>query len=329
MVADGNSLSAERDAPLEHVVLFTVADVPVRVESNSDLVTVAAATRHGAPFLGATAAAAAAPCRLQVRVRRGGMPSDDGVDVRWSFPSRDRASVAASGLSATLDLAAGVAVIDADESFVRSAALFQRTVLEGMLFTLLTRRDRHPVHSGALCAGDVALLLRGSSGVGKSTLAYVAHRAGIGVLADDSVRVQLEPELRVWGDGPTPRVHLLEDARDEFAELRDHAVSRPSSGGVRKLAVALPAPAVEWSPFARAARVCLLTRAGTVSVRNATAREIFDTLMHSPEAELDLAPEQRDRVAAALASPGGWHLTLSNRASEAIPHLRDMLAQIR
>lgn len=325
MTPDPTPSPGDRTGVLEHVVELSVAGVAVRVESNSHDVVSAARLRYAAPGETQTDPA----CRLRVHVQRGTEASPDGMDVRWRFPDVDHALVSAAGLAAEIDLTGGDAVVCVDESFVRHRAVFQRTVLEGILFTLLIRKDRHPVHAAALRAGNAALLLHGPSGVGKSTLAYVAHRAGIDVLADDAARVQLEPEFRVWGDGTRPRIHLGETARDEFVELRGHEAQRLSSDGMRKLAIELPSPGVPWSPFARAARVCLLARrGGAVAVRDASSEEIRDTLVHAPEAAFDLSPEQRQRVAAALAAAGGWHLSLSNHAEEAIPHLKRMLAEI-
>lgn len=328
VTADPESLFGAQDAELEHSVAVAVAGVPVRVESNSSAVTSAAMARYAAASL--SGSIAAAPCSLRVSVRRDTEPHGNSPDVRWHFQDRDRALVTGPGLAAAIDLAAGRAVVDVDEAFLRNRALFQRAVLEGIPFTLISRKDRHPVHAAVLRAGKAALLLHGPSGVGKSTLAYVAHRAGIDVLADDASRVQLEPEVRLWGDGTSPRVHLLEHARHDFAELRGQEPDWLSGSGVPKLSVQLlPPGGAARSPFASLVRVCLLARhRGIVALRAATSGEIRDALLRAPEAALDLAPDRRARVASALAAPGGWHLTLSDHPSDAVPHLRAMLAQI-
>ena len=53
--------------------------------------------------------------------------------------------------------------------------------------------------------------------MGKSTLAYLAHAAGIRVLSDDRVWVQMEPSLRIWGTPGTAR--LTAAALSLFPEL--------------------------------------------------------------------------------------------------------------
>lgn len=324
MNRDPMLLFAGADIPPSYSVDVWVAGLPVRVASNSERVVAVAAARFAS-----LPAPTRAACHMTIVVQAGGEANSDWTDQQWRFPDADRAVVSGPGLSAAIHLAAGTAVAVADEAFVEDASAFMRTVLEAIAFTLLTRRDRHPVHAATLCVGDAALLLHGPSGVGKSTLSYLAYRAGIGVLAEDATRIQLQPALRVWGDGTVPRIHLLEHARETFGELCAYRAERMSNDGVRKLAVELAPPAAQCPTFARSARVCLLARQdGAVSLRLAAPGEIRDALVFSKEAVFDLAPVQRERVATALAAPGGWHLTLSRRAEDALPHLRSMLAEI-
>ncbi len=322
---------------------LSIAGVPVRLESNSPDVIAAAAVRHSWKHDGQGKSTsrpsgdndgdAAAECLLSVTLRDDQMPGP--TDVAWTFRTPSDAEVVANGLRAVVDLRKGSARVEITASFLARLGTFRRCVLEGIPFALLTRRDRHPVHASAIRDGDATLLLHGLSGVGKSTLVYVAHRAGLMVLADDACRVQLVPELRVWGDTPVPRVHLLEEARNDFPELRDCEAAWTSAGGVQKLEVEIPLSAV--LPYARRALVCLLSRdpdagdgggSSGVSRRIASPRELRDSLLLSPGSALDLNPDARDAVATALAADGGWHLALSSDPREAIPHLRAMLQSV-
>jgi hypothetical protein len=64
-----------------------------------------------------------------------------------------------------------------------------RTLLEAPAAVLLGRRGWQVLHAGAVVGPRGAAILRGPSGAGKSTLVAAAHRAGLGVLGDESVFV--------------------------------------------------------------------------------------------------------------------------------------------
>jgi hypothetical protein len=64
-----------------------------------------------------------------------------------------------------------------------------RTLLEAPAAVLLGRRGWQVLHAGAVEGPRGAAVVRGPSGAGKSTLVAAAHRAGLGVLGDESVFV--------------------------------------------------------------------------------------------------------------------------------------------
>ena len=64
-----------------------------------------------------------------------------------------------------------------------------RTLLEAPAAVLLGRRGWQVLHAGAVVGPRGAAVLRGPSGAGKSTLVAAAHRAGLGVLGDESLFV--------------------------------------------------------------------------------------------------------------------------------------------
>ncbi|HEY3351225.1 MAG TPA: hypothetical protein VGM13_15730 [Thermoanaerobaculia bacterium] len=70
-----------------------------------------------------------------------------------------------------------------------------RTLLEAPAAVLLGRRGWQVLHAGAVVGPRGAAVVRGPSGAGKSTLVAAAHRAGLGVLGDESVFVsRLDPD---------------------------------------------------------------------------------------------------------------------------------------
>lgn len=72
-------------------------------------------------------------------------------------------------------------------------------VLEPLVLFLITRHQRTPVHASSFVAQGLAIVLAGPSGTGKSCLARAADEAGFQVLSDDTVYLQREPRLKVWG----------------------------------------------------------------------------------------------------------------------------------
>jgi hypothetical protein len=64
-----------------------------------------------------------------------------------------------------------------------------RTLLEAPAAILLGRRGWQVLHAGGVMGPRGAAVVRGPSGAGKSTLVAAAHRAGLGVLGDESLFV--------------------------------------------------------------------------------------------------------------------------------------------
>jgi len=293
----------------------------VRVRSNSASVTTMATNRF--PALAVTARHEA---DLEVRV----MPSPPmhAADrLTWELRGGRELHLALPTLRAVVDLDRASGAMDVVDSTLIEGSETWR-VLEGVLFSVVVRRDRHPLHAAALRAtdGSRSLVLHGPSGVGKSTLAWEAHRAGIDVLSDDATRVQLTPELRVWGDGAPARILLLDDVRGRYADLRALTAHAMGPDNEPKVIVRL-GQGPDWVPYGRNPRVVLLSRSGaeTVTVTHAPPHEIFTALMSAEEAEMDLSPGNRERVLGALAAAGGYRMDLSPRATDAIPKLRELL----
>ena len=246
---------------------------------------------------------------------------------QWRQPDLDHVLGRGAGFGAWLDLPAGEGIMYVEEFRIAESVRAGGALIRGPALTLLNRRDRHPVHAAALRVDDVALLLHGPSGAGKSTLAYAASRAGVAVLSDDAVRVQLSPELRVWGS--PGHVNLLEDARARFGELDGREFERVRANSGEKHVVPL-AGAGDRAPWVRRVRTCLLARArGPVARVSVSAQEVENAMLAAPECRSDMSPLQRSPAVRALAASGGWRLTLSADPGAAVPHVLAMLDEIR
>jgi hypothetical protein len=185
----------------------------------------------------------------------------------------------------------------------------RRPAIEPLLLYLLARRDRTPLHASAFMLDGLAVVLAGSSGMGKSCLAHAAQRAGLRVLSDDTVHVQLTPALRVWGL-PRP-IHLLPaDAPDGGP-----AALRWRNGKLKRAV-----PVASDRPLAAdRAVLCLLKRGEAVKL------DILDERPpHWPALEpgFDLLPAQSQAACVALTARGHARLTLGADPATAIAALQ-------
>jgi hypothetical protein len=295
-----------------------VLGLSLRVESNSPRVIAAAREAFGAPDADESPGQAEARIRINVRPRRAG----DAGPVSHGVPRSNLLLLSSAGCHGYADTTLGEAVAEVGEGLVDDREHFRCGVLEALALFMLARRDRDPLHAAAVVRGGTALLLAGPSGVGKSTLVYAAARAGLEILSEDAVFLQLDP-FRVWG---MPRfVHLTPATVRFFPELEG---VRPKllANGKTKLALDLRerAPAAATA-FAERAGVCLLARGDAPGVEALGADEVVAALTAAPEPGFDLyAGSVGGRIRHA-AERGAWRMTLPAHPSDAVPMLHRML----
>jgi len=227
-----------------------------------------------------------------------------------------------------------------------------RAVLDALVLYLLTPLDRQPVHAAAVAHGAAGLALAGRGGAGKSTLAYAAQRAGLDVLTDDAVYVQLEPALHVW----TLRrpLHLAPETAKWFPELASLPTTLRANGKQRiavpmrspaRSSPAVPPPPPGWRggvegtpppsppPAVYAVRcwgLCLLERAPGVApaaipiaADEAVARVVADL-----EPGFDVWRDTIGARVAALARGGAWRLRVGDDPRAAAPIIRELLDRL-
>jgi hypothetical protein len=248
-----------------------------------------------------------------------------GGPITYRMPDRTRFFLHTAGSLGVVDIERRDAVAYVSRALVADTERFGYGVLEAMTLLLVARQDRQPVHAAMVARDSNALLLAGPTGVGKSTVAYAAHRAGWRVLSDDSVYVQRRPQLRVWG--MPGRMYLLAEARRHFPGERRRARRLPS--GKRKVSIELESAWGPGAPVVRRVGVCLLTRDGggvasaVVSPEQATTflRAGLGSQVYWYEASIGPA-------LSALCARGGWRLNLSGDPVEALPLLERMLGEL-
>jgi len=93
-------------------------------------------------------------------------------------------------------------------------------LLECLFYVLVVHQSHTPVHCATVAVNGCGALICGPSGAGKTTLAYACAKAGMQIVSDDVVHLQMDPacrKLTLWGNPWTLR--LLPDAVQIFPEL--------------------------------------------------------------------------------------------------------------
>jgi hypothetical protein len=209
-------------------------------------------------------------------------------------------------------------------SHVADRAQFRFGLIESATVGLLTGLDRQPLHGAAVRSDDVAIILAGPSGTGKSTLVYALARAGFEVLTDDSVYLQLEPRVRVWG---VPRfLHLSEESRRFFPDLARYSTTLMANGK-RKIAIdAHSRGFTAGLPVSEHAVLCALKRdSGPARIEPLDGAQLEAELLHNPEGGFDVFVKSIAPAIHALAELGGWRLHLGSDPNEAVPLVQSIV----
>ena len=222
------------------------------------------------------------------------------------------------GIVASADARTGRARCRVSATYLLDRDAFRRKLLDPVILFLMTRRGRAPIHAAGLLAGDLAILLAGPAGAGKSCLALAAHQAGFRLLSDDTVYVSAAPSLRVWGI-PSP-IHVF----PADAPISGVGPARLRNGKLKHAVCVHP---TRSPPVARRAALCVLDFGTSVALQRIDQAEALRRC--GPlEAGFDLLREPIETALEALTRDGAWRLTLSSRPSEAIALLADNLAAL-
>lgn len=188
--------------------------------------------------------------------------------------------------------------------------LFVEAIDTVVLF-LVAHTGRIPIHAAAFMLQDTAIVLAGPSGSGKSTLALAAAQAGLAVLSEDTVFVQLRPKLRLWSR--TEAIHVLE----KDAPVGTSSAMRYRSGRWKKI---LPVDAPQ--NCADKAVLCVLAPGDGPSLTPMLPDDAVIAVTAHPEPGFDLYGARSVEAARLLAGNGAWRLTLSKSPREAIDLIR-------
>ena len=309
-----------RHPHLTHSATLVVLGIEICVETNSEYVRDLVEETFGA--WGVRDEGESGPVHVRIVVHEGTESTDVHAPVRYISTDDARLIVHSSGSVAIVDQSRAESLAYVTAGLAADREHFRTTVIEAITFALLACFDRHPIHAAAIVRDDRAVLLAGPSAIGKSTLAYLAHTAGIRVLSDDRVWVQMEPSLRIWGTPGTMR--LTAAALSLFPELGAASGSLTLEGG-GKVTIPLTRLNDRSGQTASRAVVCALVRGGQAALDRMSPVSLSTVLLSQLPAGFDRFPHRVERVVKALTAGGGWRLTLSDDAREALPFLRRML----
>ena len=127
---------------------------------------------------------------------------------------------------AAADLASGCAVGFVTPEIAGNTAFFRYTFLECLFHVLVVHRSHTPVHCSGVAFNDYGILICGTAGAGKSSLAYACAKSGMQILTDDVAHLRVDPaskRLLLWGNPWCLR--LLPNAVQLFPELADEKVT--------------------------------------------------------------------------------------------------------
>jgi hypothetical protein len=287
---------------LESVLRFAPLGIPAAIIAD-DPALLSAATAN---FAGLVSTPAAADPMIVIRLHWNELATAGvgfAVSVKGSW-----LSVEGEGVCGRAD-----AVTRTAECSISPAYRADREALaeigETLLLFLLTRAGRTPIHAAAIMIGDTALLLAGSSGSGKSSLAMAALRQGLEVLSEDTAYVELEPVVKIWSWPGA--IHLLP------ADAPAGAFATRIRGGRAKSAV----PRAACRPSAENAAVVAIVPGTKLDLQPAGCAELVARLSPTEPGFSLLRPEI-ELALAVLAADGGWWLTLNSSADQAVSLLR-------
>lgn len=250
---------------------------------------------------------------IQLRLESG--PSDaEGAPLKISVEG-PRLGLCGAGVSGWADARSLQAFCRVPATLADRPPASLAELTDTLLLFLLTRSGRVPLHAAGVMVGETALVMSGSSGSGKSTLSLAAMERGLRILSDDTVYIQLQPGLRIWGF-PRPLHVFPADAPRFTAGMR-------LRGGKLKAAVALP----DWPgpPVADRCALVLLERGAAVRLEPVSSEAAVQALSRL-EPGFDLLAAESDTAIRALAGAGARRLTLSKDPTEAIELLLEHFA---
>ncbi len=262
---------------------------------------------------------------LRVAVRPGAAAGPiPEADLAWEHGEDEYVASVAGLLVVRIDLVNARVLAEVTEGLLEGVPSFAaRTLLEAPSAVLLSRRGFTVLHAGAVVGSGGAVVLRGASGAGKSTLVAAAWRAGLGVLADESLLVSCEDDGLLISS--VRDLTFLPDA-ERLLGLAG-ATEAAFAGGEAKRRIDLFRDSTpERRTARRAATLVLGPRSPGPARLVALGRDEFLTAFRDGEIPQERHGGDPDAVAEAWAGEGSWRLDGAEDLAGAVSILRRLAA---
>lgn len=265
------------------------------------------------------------PIGLRVTVRPGGAGGPlPERDLAWEHGPESYVASVEGVLVVRIGLGNARVSATVNEDLLDEAPSFAaRTLLEAPAAVLLSRRGCTVLHAGAVVGPRGAVVLRGAAGAGKSTLAAAAWRAGITVLADESLLVSREDADRLAAS--VRDLTLLPDAVHLLG--LDGATEDAFAGGEAKRRIDLFRDSTPEKRVARRAATLLLGPRFPGPARLVPlGGEEFRAAFREGEIPQERQGGDPDAVAEAWAGEESWRLDGAGDLAGAVAILRRLAA---
>jgi len=184
---------------------------------------------------------------------------------------------------------------------------FRWLYLEALAYLLLAQRYVAPIHTACVARDGEGLLLCGTSGAGKSSLAFACARTGWTYVADDSVWLLADSTDRI-AIGKPHQVRLRDDCPRLFPELAGYATSARPNG---KLTIEVPLadfPEIRTAARCRIGGMVFLNRGGRARFGRIDPEDAMDRLLselptYGPEVDA-----MYERTVRSLAGVDAWEI---------------------
>jgi len=283
---------------LPHQITFPLLGAPVTFASNAPQAIELARSTYGGWAALDAGLITVPPARLDIVVepRDGLPPRSAGLTI---LRADARYEAHAGSVLMTCELATRRAEARLPATVLDEDPAWYRWFVNGLALLPASQHDRCPLHAAAFVIGDTAVVVLGSSGRGKSTLAYAACRAGHRLLQEDTVFVAIEGGLRLWAH--LDRLCLAPDTVRWFGELADLPPTVMPHGKQR---LVVPLEAFGIRPALTQAGpmmlVELLRHNGSAACEPIEAAGLVDTVFANRETGFDMVRQPVEPVAATL-----------------------------